>query len=270
MKENGYRWQGKWALVTGASSGIGEAIARKFSLEGLHVILAARRKDRLNKLAAELNGLGGITYVFPVDLASETGRLDLYQYVHANTGELDVLVNNAGLGWYGYYSKMPWSTAYKMIQVNIGAVIHLTSLFLPQMQTRNAGHIINIGSIAGSIPSQGVALYSASKSFLDAFTTSLYRELQGSRVHVSVIRAGPVRSEFFQVVADQPESTHIPVEKYGISTESVAKRIWNVLQRPKRIIYVPRMLAITPWVELLFGWLQDRIGPILLKRNSSD
>jgi short-subunit dehydrogenase len=269
MENKFSEWQGKTALVTGASSGIGEAVARKLAGEGLKVILAARREMRIIQLAAELNDVSGTALAFPVDLAKESDRIELSQFVKSNTGGLDVLVNNAGLGWYGYYAHMPWAVAMEMLQVNITAVIQLTSLFLPEMQSRGSGHIVNIGSIAGSLPSQGVALYSASKSFLDAFTTSLYRELHGSKVHVSVLRAGPVRTEFFETAATRPSGDHIPAEKYGISAELVAHRLWGVLQRPQRIIYVPRVLAVVPWIELLFGWLEDRIGPLLLKRRSS-
>jgi hypothetical protein len=262
-------WQGKTALVTGASSGIGEAIARKLAQKGLHVILAARREKRINQLAAELDAASGSALAIPIDLANEADRLKLYDFVQSRTGSLDVLVNNAGLGWYGYYSRMPWAIALEMLQVNIAAVTHLTNLFLPGMQAHGSGHIVNIGSVAGSLPSQGVALYSASKSFLDAFTTSLYREMQGSKVHVSVLRAGPVRTEFFETAAARPSGDRIPPEKYGVSAELVAQRLWGVLQHPRRIIYVPRVLAIVPWVELLFGWLEDRIGPLLLKRRPS-
>ena len=152
-----------------------------------------------------------------------------------------------------------------MLRVNIDAVAHLTRLFLPAMRARDAGHIINIGSISGGLPSQGVALYSASKSFLDAFTTALYRELSGTRVHVSVVRAGPVHSEFFEQVANRPAGLNIPVERFAIPAKRVAVRIWRLLQRPRRAIYVPRLLVVTPWIELLFGWLQDRLGPLLLK-----
>ncbi len=129
-------------------------------------------------------------------LASESDRLRVFDEVRAAHGGADVLVNNAGIGWYGYYAEMPWETAREMLQVNVGAAVHLTSLFLPGMHARNAGHVVNVGSISGSIPSQGVALYGATKSFLDNFTTALYRELRGTRVHVSVVRAEPVKTEF--------------------------------------------------------------------------
>jgi len=256
-------------LITGASSGIGAATAKRLALEGYKTALIARRVGRLVSLEEEINAEGGQTNVFPADLAIESERQNLYKRIHERYGGIDVLVNNAGFGWYGYYTDMPWDVASQMVDVNITAVAHLTSLFLPQMKERNSGHIINIGSIVGSFPNQGVALYSASKSFLDAFTTVLYRELRGTRVHSSVVRAGPVRTEFFEQVSAKSNGLRIPAERFGVTAELVAERIVNLLKRPRRVIYVPGILALTPWLELLFGRLVDSLGPLLLRRGQT-
>jgi short-subunit dehydrogenase len=178
---------------------------------------------------------------------------------------VDVLINNAGLGWYGYSEKMPWETARQLIEVNIASLTKLTLMFLSEMKERGEGHIINIGSIAGSIPSQGVALYSATKAFVDALTTSLYRELTGTHVNVSVVRAGAVSTSFYDVASSGPSSPRIPVDWLAIRPEAVADRVWDLIRKPTRIIYVPRILRIVPWIELTLGWLMDRIGPLLLK-----
>ena len=185
-------WKDKVALITGASSGIGEATARQLAKAGMKVMLVARRVDRLLRLKTEIEAEGGQAVITVADLSSESERECVFEQV----GAADVLVNNAGFGWYGYFSKMSWKTARELLQVNIDAMAHLTSLFLPGMLERRYGHIVNVGSIFGSIPSQGIAMYSASKSFMDAFTTSLYRETRGTNVQVSVVRAGPVRTEF--------------------------------------------------------------------------
>ncbi len=111
------------------------------------------------------------------DLTQEAERLRVFEEVESRFGTIDVLVNNAGLGWYGYGDEMSWKTAWEMLQVNVEAVVQLSLSFLAPMRQRNAGHIINVGSISGSLPSQGIALYGATKSFLDNFTTALYREL---------------------------------------------------------------------------------------------
>jgi short-subunit dehydrogenase len=118
-----------------------------------------------------------------------------------------------------------------------------------------------------SIPSQGVALYSATKSFVDAFTTGLHRELRGTGVRVSVVRAGAVATEFFDRVAGQFDRLQLPLKRWGVKPEVVAERVWGLLKRPVRVAYVPDVLRLVPWIELAFGWLMDRIGPLLLRRQ---
>lgn len=253
------------ALVTGASSGIGAATARTLAGHGMHVILTARRLERLVGLKSEIESLGGQVDVLQADLTHEDQRQELVENVMTLSGNLDLLVNNAGSGWYGYYSDMPWETAREMMSLNISACVHLTSMFLPGMRTNGQGHIINIGSISGSFPNQGVAIYSATKSFLDAFTTVLYRELRGSRIHVSVVRAGPVITEFCKTASLKKGGRHLPTEFVGVTAEKVAHRIWGLFKRPRKVIYVPGYLRVTPWVELTFGWWVDRLGPLLLK-----
>jgi short-subunit dehydrogenase len=256
---------GKVAVVTGASSGIGKAIAELLARKGFRLALIARRKDRLETVVDFIREQGGEAIALPSDLADGKECAAIAGRVRSTLGPVDILVNNAGLGWYGYGDRMPWDTARQMIEVNIASLTKLTLYFLGEMKARGAGHIINIGSIAGSIPSQGVALYSATKAFVDALTTSLYRELAGTPVKVSVVRAGAVATSFYDVASKGPSSPRIPVEWLAIRPETVAKRVWDLIKRPARIIYVPRFLRVVPWIELNFGWLMDRIGPLLLK-----
>ncbi len=262
MKNN---WKDKLAIITGASSGIGEATARKLAAQGLKVVLVARRADRLEKLAEDIRANGGTARILPADLTQESDRLRVCE----EAGAADVLVNNAGLGWYGYGSDMSWKTAWEMLQVNVEAVVQLSLSFLPGMRRRGAGHIINVGSISGSIPSQGIALYGATKSFLDNFTTALYRELTGTRVHVSVVRAGPVRTEFGEAALSKENGGHVPTEHVGVTADHVAWRIWKLMLRPQRVIYVPGWLRVVPLTELAFGWIIDQVGPLMLKKQKS-
>jgi short-subunit dehydrogenase len=262
-------WKNKIAVVTGASSGIGAATARRLAREGLQVVLVARRLDRLEELAADIRQGGGQAEIIAADLMQESDRTRLFREVIERYGDVDILVNNAGLGWYGYGTNMPWQTAWEMLQVNVEAVVQLTLGFLGRMRLRDAGHVINVGSISGSLPSQGVALYGATKSFLDNFTTALYRELTGTRVHVSVVRAGPVRTEFGEVALAKENGGHVPTEHLGLTADYVAWRIWKLMLRPKRVIYVPGWLRVVPWAELSFGWIIDRVGPLLLRNRKA-
>ncbi len=259
-------WRGKAAVVTGASSGIGEASAQLLATKGLSVTLVARRLDRLTDLKDRIETAGGKARVIEADLGLETDRRLVFDSVQA-AGGTDVLINNAGFGWYGYFSAMPWEAADEMLRVNIGAAVQLTSLFLPEMLKRERAHIINVGSISGSIPSQGIAVYAATKAFLDAFTTALHRETRRTRTRVSVVRVGPVLTEFSESALGRDGGRHVPTEKVGVSAGHVAQEIWWLLQHPRRVIYVPRWLAITPLAEGAFGWLMDLMGPALLSRG---
>lgn len=254
-------------LITGASSGIGAAAATSFAAKGLKVVLVARRQEKLEQLAREISALGGKALVIPADLSTPYGVEQLFRELFQKGISVDVLVNNAGFGWYGYYAEMAWETAREMLQVNVSAVIQLTRLLLPGMLERRCGYVINIGSIAGSLPNQGIVMYSATKAFLDAFTTSLHRELRGSGVQVSVIRPGPVKTEFFQTARTLPEGGSIPAERFAVSAERVAGTIVNLLDHPRRVVFVPWFLGVSGWLELAFGGLIDRLGPLLLRRR---
>jgi uncharacterized protein len=156
-----------------------------------------------------------------------------------------------------------------MLQVNVGGVILLTLGFLGKIRKRDTGHIINVGSISGSIPSQGIALYGATKSFLDNFTTALFRELTRTRAHVSGVQAGPVRTEFGEMALSKENGGHAPTEHVGGTADYVAWRIWQLLLQPRRVIYVPGRLRVVPWTELSFGWIIDQLGPLLLRKRQS-
>jgi short-subunit dehydrogenase len=262
------RFAGKTALITGASSGIGAATARALALKGLKVILVARRQEKLEQLANEISAFGGIALVMPADLSTSLGVSALVSQLRQSGISPDVLVNNAGFGWYGYYADMPEQTALDMLHVNVSVVMQLTRHLIPRMQARHCGAVINVGSIAGSMPNQGIAVYAATKAFLDAFTTSLHRELRGSGVQVSVVRPGPVKTEFFQTARTLPGGGSVPAERFSVSAERVAANIADLLEHPRRVAYVPGILAITAWLEPLFGWLIDCLGPILLRRKS--
>lgn len=262
-------WKNKTALVTGASSGIGEATVCKLASHGLRVGLVARRADRLEQVAGRIRQAGGEALPLAADLSDETECARVFEQAVAAWGAVDVLVNNAGLGWYGFGEDMAWTLARQMLQVNVAAVVRLTLLCLPGMKARNSGHIINVGSMVGSLPTQGIALYSATKSFVDTFTASLHRELRGSNVRVSVVKPGPVATEFFDTAASLSNGWRVPAEKWGVKPQAVADRIWALLQRPNKSAYVPGVLALVPWLELCFGWLIDWAGPLALKRQAA-
>jgi short-subunit dehydrogenase len=255
----------KTALITGASSGIGAALARKLAAEGINVLLAARREERLLAIKTEIEAAGGRAEAFPVNLSDPNQRLRLFEQVRDLP--VDLLVNNAGFGFYGYYTEMTWETIHEMLAVNVEATLHLTRLFLPLMQARRCGQIIIMSSIVGSIPSQGTAMYSASKAFLDAFTTAVYRETRGSGVEISLVRPGAVKTDFFTTAAQQENGRCNPVEGSGVSVDYLVRCLWRLIQHPRRVMHIPAWVGLAPLFELTTGWLQDLIGPVHLKNN---
>jgi short-subunit dehydrogenase len=260
-------WKDKRALITGASSGIGAATALRLAREGMRTILVARRQDALEETAEAIRAQGGRADILTADLQSEGQRDVLMEELKRREGggKIDVLVNSAGFGWYGYGCEMPWDLARQMVEVNVSSAVQLTLDLLGGMLERGEGHVIHVGSVAGSIPSQGIALYSATKAFVDAFATGLYRELRGTRVHISVIRPGPVSTGFFQTASRLSGGRPLPTSRWGVAPQAVAERIWRLLQRPRRVVYVPASLRVVPWVELTLGWLMDRLGPLALE-----
>jgi len=264
-----YSYKDKVAVITGASSGVGASFAKFLAQAGLHVVLTARREERLKDLQTAIITQGGKASFYVADLSREKERESLFKKINAAVGEIDILINNAGFGWYGYYSDMPWKLVEQMVGVNMMGMLHLTNLFLPGMLALGKGHIINIGSIAGGLPNQGIAIYAASKAFVDAFTTSLYRELRGSGVEASVMRLGSVKTEFFDRARRFKNGRSVPGEKFAISTERVDSALWRLINHPKRVVYVPGWLAVSRYVESIFGGVVDRMGPLLLKKSEN-
>jgi dihydroflavonol-4-reductase len=263
------RRRARVAVVTGASSGIGAVTAQRLAAIGYRVSLVARSSEKLESLAGIIRAAGGQADVIAVDLARPEGVRAVYDKVMERGEGIDVLVNNAGFGYYGYASDMPADMVREMIQVNNEALAQLIVLFLPHMRGRGQGHVINVSSIVGGFPSPWAALYSATKAFIDSLSTALYREHRGTGVHISAVRPGPVVTDFYRSVAQRSAGRSIPVGRSSIQPTVVADAIIGLLRRPRRAVYVPRRFSILPWVELGFGWLYDRVAGILLRRQGS-
>lgn len=257
----------KKIVITGASSGIGATLARMLADKGCRVGLVARRGERLNALADEIRAIGGCADVFTADLTVPSERTELYQDIIRIWGRVDVWVNNAGIGWYGHITDLSPHLAAEVIELNVQAPVHFTLLALPDMLARHCGQVIQVGSIAGDIPSQGVAVYAASKSFIDDFNTALYRELLRSGVTSTVIKPGPVKTEFFERALSQEGGRAVPAEGMAVTSTQVARKIVRAIEHPRRTVYVPWYMVFVHWVELLFSPFIDALGPLLLKRE---
>ncbi|WP_033289578.1 SDR family NAD(P)-dependent oxidoreductase [Amycolatopsis jejuensis] len=222
------------ALVTGASSGIGAATARLLARSGIHVLLHGRDKDRLTALAAETGGT-----VVPADLAEPGAAAELATRALEITGSVDLLVNNAGVGWAGPLPELSGERLRHLVAVNLTAPLELTRALLPSMLSQHSGQIVFVSSIAGRTGVAGEAVYAATKSGVDAFADSLRFELHGTGVTVGVVVPGVVRTEFFERRGRAyTRSTPRPV-----SAERVAAAVVRAAGHPGDY-YVPRWLRI--------------------------
>ena len=186
------------ALVTGASSGIGSAIARLYASHGYDLALTARRGDRLHRLADDLRLRSSAeSLVIPADLAQPGAVDEILKVIEANGRVVDALVNNAGYGLPGSYAATRWEDQAAFLQVLLTAPCELTHKALPGMIERKFGRIINVASLAGLMPgAPGHTLYGPTKAFLVRFSQALHLETQGTGVHVSALCPGFTYSEF--------------------------------------------------------------------------
>jgi short-subunit dehydrogenase len=187
-------------LITGASSGIGLELARCFAADKSKLVLVARSTDALEKLATELRGKFQIeVHVITADLAKPEAAREIFDELKGRGISVDVLVNNAGFGLHAPFAELPLPRQLEIIQVNVTALVALTGLFLPGMIQRKRGGVLNVGSVAGFMPGPHMAIYFATKAFVQSFTEALNVELSGSGVAVSVLCPGPTESNFSQV-----------------------------------------------------------------------
>lgn len=198
------RWRNKWAVVTGASAGIGLALAEQLAAAGTNLILTARRSDRLQKLAADLAVRHAIkTEVLAADLTRPEAPSQIHTSTMQKALEIELLVNNAGFGAFGYIHEIPESRLLEMVQVNCSAVVHLTRLYAADMVARRHGDILIVASTASFQPVPFNSVYAATKAFDLIFAEGIAEELRPLGVNVCALCPGPTTSEF-QEVAHQP------------------------------------------------------------------
>lgn len=184
-------------LITGASSGIGRELAGLFARDRSDLVLVARREDRLIELAEMLRSEFGVdVFVLPVDLSKKTAPKQVFSRLRKEKIEIDVLVNNAGFGSRGSVVELDTDLQVDMVQVNVGALTHLTRLFLPGMLQRGRGGILNVGSLAGFQPGPNLAVYYATKAYVLSFTEALSEEITDPNIKITCLAPGPVRTEF--------------------------------------------------------------------------
>lgn len=240
----------RWALVTGASSGLGADFARQLAARGVNLILVARRQEALEKLALELRPSGIQVQVVPCDLSSSQSRQNLLAQVE----QVDILVNNAGLGVYGAFADADWDKLSQMLEVDVAALTHLTHLFLPQMRSRSWGRILQVASTASFQPCPSYAAYAATKAYVLNFSLALNYELRHSGISVTTLCPGVTATEFFEVSGQkvnffqrQSMMTSAEVVRQGLEALE-ARRSYVIAGRLNTLLALSARFMPTSWV----------------------
>ncbi|MBR9824969.1 MAG: SDR family oxidoreductase [Alphaproteobacteria bacterium] len=236
------------ALITGASSGIGLALAREYAANGWDLALVARREDRLRAQADQLQDQYGIdALVIPADLNDANAPQAILKAIEADDRQVDALINNAGFGLPGTYAQTQWQEQADFLQLMLTSYCELAHRVLPDMQARGFGRIINVASVAGLVPgTYGHTLYSAVKSALIKFSESLHLENKSTGVHVTAVCPGLTYSEFHDVNGTRDKVSQLP-KYWWLSAEQVAEESYTASQANKAVI-VPGL-----WWKFLTG-----------------
>ncbi|GAA2419342.1 SDR family NAD(P)-dependent oxidoreductase [Streptomyces coeruleofuscus] len=243
------------ALVTGASSGIGAATARRFAMDGWQLLLTGRDRNRLEQTAS-----GTSAVVLPADLAAPDGPRLLARSALHTTGRVDVLVAGAGIGWAGPFAAMPHTDIDRVLALDLNATLHLVREVLPSMIAARQGRVVLLGSISGCVGVREEAVYSAAKAALATFSEALRQELRGTGVGVTLVVAGPVDTPFF-ARRGRPYDRSRP---RMISPGCVARAIWEAVREERDLVYIPAWVALPDRLRALaprmFRRLLNRFG----------
>ncbi|RPI27845.1 MAG: SDR family oxidoreductase [Acidobacteria bacterium] len=233
-------------LITGASAGLGAELAKLFAAEGGSLVLVARRQDRLDELARDLQSRCTVgVRTISKDLSRPEAPREIFDELSQAGIPVDVVVNNAGFGAHGQFTELPADRQMQMIQVNIAALTHLTRLFLPGMLERGRGGILNVGSTAAFQPGPGMAVYYATKAYVLHFTEALGEELRGTPIKVTCLAPGPTTTEF----AAKADLERSRLFSFGVMDAPTVARAGYQGFRQGRLIVIPgfknRLLAFT-------------------------
>jgi short-subunit dehydrogenase len=242
--------RGKTALVTGASSGIGKAFAELLAERGYALVLTARRRDRLDALAAELKQRHGVeVHTIAADLADLTASSAIAAELQHKGIAIDVLVNNAGYGVPGSYVNVAWADHARFMQVMVTAVLDLTYRLLPSMIERGWGRIINIASVAGMVPAPaGHTLYGASKAFVIRFSEALAAENAPKGVNVTAVCPGFTYSEFHDVTGTRDRMNKVPGILW-LTAADVARQGYQAVMRGDSVVVNGRIYRLLVWLN---------------------
>lgn len=235
LKKSNQHNSNKTALITGASVGIGYELSKVFAQKGCNLVLVARDRQRLEKLADELKDEFEIsTKVVPKDLSVPASPDEIFTELQKENIHIDILVNNAAIGVYGVFAETELRKELNLIQVNLISLTCLTKLFLPAMLKRNYGKIMNVSSCGSSLPLPYESVYGASKAYVTNFSETIAEELVGTGVTVTVLSPGVTRTEFIKR-AQMPEDLKA-FKHFVMDAKTVAEIGYKALMKGKRVV----------------------------------
>ncbi|HEY2980854.1 MAG TPA: SDR family oxidoreductase [Anaerolineales bacterium] len=252
--------KGKVVIVTGASSGIGEATAREFGREGAKVVVAARRVERLEALAQEIVGMGtgAETMVVQADLSKLEDIQALITQTLTRFGRIDVLVNNAGFGRLDWLEKLdPVKDIQAQFDVNVMGVIQTTRQALPVMMKQRSGSIINMCSMAGLVATPTYTIYAACKHAVHGFSEALRREVKPWGIDVSMIYPGGVATEFGSHAGIKRKTKATTPKWLLLTADQVGKAVVSLVRRPRAMWVIPGAWGVTAWLNKNFPAFVD-------------
>ncbi len=252
-------FENKVVLITGASSGIGKETAIQFAKKGANVVLVARRKDKLEQVANELQQFSISTLVCTCDVSKKDQVQDMSKLVLEKFDSIDILVNNAGFAIYGSVDDLSIEEIESQMETNYFGMIYCVKNFLPSMLHKKSGHIVNVASVAASFGLPGIASYCASKFAMLGFSEGLRHELNNTGIGVTVVSPIMVKTDFFH----HPSFAKMP--KYSptsLNAKTVAKTILKAANSPRLEIIVPSVVRGAVWMKNTFPYF---INPILGK-----
>jgi short-subunit dehydrogenase len=244
-------------LITGASSGIGAAVARQFAREGYRLILAARRADRLDALAQEIRLQGGEAQSIPADLSRLEDIQRLARSALESAGRIDILFNNAGFGRLDWLEKLtPIEDVQGQVLVDLLGLIWLTQAVLPHMIERRTGHIINMASLASWVAPPTYSVYAAAKFGVRGFSEALRREVSVYGIRVSGIYPGAVDTEFGTQAQIRRKTGITTPTRLRLSADDVARAVYRLAQHPRRTMILPGYMRFAVALNTLVpGWV---------------
>jgi len=229
---------GKVAIITGASSGIGEATAIALAAEGVKVVIAARRADRLDAVAKRIEASGGKVLPSVTDITDEAQVESLVQKTNAELGQVDILINNAGIGVLGTIDTGNTADWRRAIDVNVLGVLYATHAVLPILKAQKSGHIVNISSVAGRTARAGVGVYNATKWGVNALSEALRQEVYKDNIRVTIIEPGLVDTEFSDFISDPVAKQRSEERRKTITplqSEDIANAIVYAVTQPQHV-----------------------------------